>query len=110
MSEGDRDFAPPLEQVLVYPARIKILGTLAEATEPIPPAEVQQHANIAKSTFYDHWNTLEELDLIEVKDGTENVQLTDTAGADAIVSLNQFLGEQLSQQGEVESEISSLLQ
>jgi len=112
MPDEESSFEPPIQQVLAYPTRVQILGALAEATKPLSPAEVLSHANISSPSYYEHKDELIDLELVELVDvdGEDHVQLTDTAGADAIVALNRFLGDQLAQQGEVESEISELLQ
>lgn len=112
MTNGEPSFAPPVQQVLAYPTRIKILGALAEATDPLPPQKLVSHADISSVSFYNHKDDLADLRLMEVVDvdGEEHYQLRDSPGATALVGLNEFLGQQLAEQGEVESQIDALLE
>lgn len=110
--EDPTNFAPPVVRELRFPARIAILGILAEASDPLPQKDILTQAGISRPAFHTHRDRLQDLDLIETieEGGLTLYQLSSSKGSEYFKTLNQFLGEQIAEDGEIETCVSKLLE
>lgn len=110
--EDTTNFAPPISQELRFPARIKILGILAEASEPLQQKDILKQSGISRPTFSSHRDRLQQLNLIEVVEegASTTYRLADNEGSESFKTLNRFLGDRIAEDGEIEIRVSELLE
>lgn len=91
--------SPPLAQVLVYPARVKLLAVLADdPSATFGATDLAEHAGVDPSTWASHRDALLDLGLVRTveTDGPHpEYALAETAAASALQHLSEELDDVL---------------